>query len=418
MSGVNSESTSSEHAQQEVDNVNKNNLDHVTPANDEPQIIVDDLLCFVTNKMRTLPTDSIVQICTEFYDNDTIETSKKKLFELLPLGSLRLKFRTGEKKERKNLEDIIKKISECDTSDLELLWFVSKSLNLPPVSFESIDVTSLLTKMENMEAQMMILQRGLNKHVESSAGNLSITKNLQSTIDKLDNRLTAVENRSIPTQDCGQSIHFPPIITGHETTPKCIEDDVPRSTYSQTLVNTIVQEGFTTVCSPKKQQNIRKKQQSTAAAPNPIASNTRSKKPSRIGNASNTGIKAVKRPIRSANVYATRFDPEMTTADLEEYLMNRLNIATKCTKLNSRRPDIYSSFYIRAVCENPQVFMNPDIWPEDIYYRWYKPDKPKDKESEAKEVASNETDKDKDIKPTAVGQVNDGVAKDDDAVED
>ena len=62
--------------------------------------------------------------------------------------------------------------------------------------------------------------------------------------------------------------------------------------------------------------------------------------------------------------------------------------------------------------------MNPDIWPEDIYYRWYKPDKPKDKESEAKEVASNETDKDKDIKPTAVGQVNDGVAKDDDAVED
>lgn len=30
---------------------------------------------------------------------------------------------------------------------------------------------------------------------------------------------------------------------------------------------------------------------------------------------------------------------------------------------------------MRAECDNPEIFMLSDTWPEDIYYRWYKPDK-------------------------------------------
>ena len=50
----------------------------------QPEIVVNELLCFITNKMQTLPMQMIVQLCVSFYDDDVILSAKTKLHELRP----------------------------------------------------------------------------------------------------------------------------------------------------------------------------------------------------------------------------------------------------------------------------------------------------------------------------------------------
>ena len=34
--------------------------------------------------------------------------------------------------------------------------------------------------------------------------------------------------------------------------------------------------------------------------------------------------------------------------------------------------DSYASFHITCECDNPSVFMDPFLWPEDIFVRWWR----------------------------------------------
>ena len=45
--------------------------------------IIDELLCFVTNKFDKLDSDTMVRLCVEAYTNSDIEKSKKQIFEAL-----------------------------------------------------------------------------------------------------------------------------------------------------------------------------------------------------------------------------------------------------------------------------------------------------------------------------------------------
>ena len=43
----------------------------------------------------------------------------------------------------------------------------------------------------------------------------------------------------------------------------------------------------------------------------------------------------------------------------------------KIEKLETRY-DSYSSFKITCICPNTAIFMNPDIWPEGVLFRWWR----------------------------------------------
>ena len=38
----------------------------------------------------------------------------------------------------------------------------------------------------------------------------------------------------------------------------------------------------------------------------------------------------------------------------------------------AKKTEWYSSFHITCYCEEPAIFMNPDVWPEGAYLRWWK----------------------------------------------
>ena len=70
-----------------------------------------ELFCFVTNKIGTIPTDTIILLCAGQYDNGVIETAKHTLYNLCPCGNGRYPVqRKGNKKKTRNLEDIVKRL--------------------------------------------------------------------------------------------------------------------------------------------------------------------------------------------------------------------------------------------------------------------------------------------------------------------
>ena len=126
-----------------------------------PEIVVNELLCFVQNKMNMLPSETIVQLCSKHYRTDEIETAKKKLYEVCPTDT-RVLNRKGPKKNVQNLDDVVKRLNELDPEREVIPFFVARDLgNLPPITFNSIDVSVLLAKIESMHDEVQLMRAGM-----------------------------------------------------------------------------------------------------------------------------------------------------------------------------------------------------------------------------------------------------------------
>ncbi len=124
-------------------------------VNNKDGSVIDDLLCFIVYKMQVLPPDTIIQLVTSTYKVDDIDESKKKLFALC--GTSRCISHKGEKKDSMNVKDMIKLLQERGT---EIPTFVCKAVDLcklPPISFDSVDVSNLLSQIQKLKDDVTML---------------------------------------------------------------------------------------------------------------------------------------------------------------------------------------------------------------------------------------------------------------------
>ena len=130
------------------------------------EYVANELLSFVVHKLQWMPPDGIIQLCVNFYEEDAIDYASKVLFELCggPGREDRHRKRQGERKKVSTMGDIISLIQRRHN---ELpVKFVSFDLgNLPPVSFDNIDVCVLLTRMERMQAEVNTLKSVVSAQV-------------------------------------------------------------------------------------------------------------------------------------------------------------------------------------------------------------------------------------------------------------
>ena len=123
------------------------------------QYVVNELLTFVIHKLQWMPPDSVTQLCIGFYDDQVIERASKLLFEMCGSGSRedRYRRRQGEHKKMGTMRDIIALV-QMRNNDLPVTFVAHNLSNLPPVTFDSIDVCVLLSRMEHMRLEMDALK--------------------------------------------------------------------------------------------------------------------------------------------------------------------------------------------------------------------------------------------------------------------
>ena len=66
-------------------------------------VVINELLCFIVNKMDILTTDIIVKLCSEHFDDEDVELAKKTLFDLCSSDITRFKKRQGQNKRVNNI---------------------------------------------------------------------------------------------------------------------------------------------------------------------------------------------------------------------------------------------------------------------------------------------------------------------------
>ena len=166
----------------------------MTEDNETPEgVIIDELLCFVTNKFDILDCDTMVKLCAEKYLNKEIEKSKKLLFDKLideedfTQFKKRRSYKPTDRKEEKNIRDIYQLLQEKGCTK----WpkFVALDLSkLPPITFDHIDVTSLLNNIQNVKIDVDMLKEGLRIQTETSNSLREINAVLQNRVIELEKK--------------------------------------------------------------------------------------------------------------------------------------------------------------------------------------------------------------------------------------
>ena len=118
-------------------------------------IIIDECLCYIINKHNLCDVETLIKICCDTFDESEIEASKDLLNGILSEVSNSNAFKKRrnrgdrfDSKNVKNLRDILSLLQE--KGEVPMPKIVALDLGkLPPIGFNSIDVSVLLKKIQN-----------------------------------------------------------------------------------------------------------------------------------------------------------------------------------------------------------------------------------------------------------------------------
>ncbi|XP_073946537.1 uncharacterized protein [Choristoneura fumiferana] len=163
------------------------------------QLIANELLAFIQNAIDTMDEVSIVQICKSNFKEDEICSGKALLFQTLgKADQMPSRRRDGG---IKSLQDIITMFKATDPD--EVPSFVAKELRkLPPVTFDHVDVTTLLKDIVTLKANLAELSRKfdvsqdtiteLRKEITSLRNSAPVTRSpVDASNSNVNNRLEA-----------------------------------------------------------------------------------------------------------------------------------------------------------------------------------------------------------------------------------
>lgn len=143
----------------------------------EPTPIICELLCFVSNKINSMPFDMLLKLCTDFYDSETIEKAKDTLYDTAfknDISSVPRKIkRRGDSKKVNDIQDILNIFLELPVNDTPC--YVSKDLgNLPPLSMNNFDIASLIRSVETLKIEVKLMQEAQSTVLEAQASMASL----------------------------------------------------------------------------------------------------------------------------------------------------------------------------------------------------------------------------------------------------
>ena len=173
---------------------------------------VNEILCFIQNKGRSLPLDMVTKLCTDFYDATEIRKAKRELYDLtensLP-STLRFKKHSGEHQARNDIRDIVKVLCSLDSSDIPK--FAALDLgNLPPLNAFDNDVIGLHKEIGDIKASLGLIQECKNgiaalsldiKHIKSMP-----TPSQANHIDGMDTPCAVSDTSMTPSPEATSSI--------------------------------------------------------------------------------------------------------------------------------------------------------------------------------------------------------------------
>lgn len=167
-----------------------------------PAIIIDECLCFITNKYSYVDLETVIKLCVEYFEENEIEASKDLLYNSLHTISNSTAFvkrrnaSRSDSKSVKNIRDIWMLLQEI--GDAPSPKFVAHDLGkLPPIGFDNIDVTVLFKKIQDSNVTISFLKDTIATLDESNKSLCGMFTSLESRIKHLEKSDTTDKNDDI-----------------------------------------------------------------------------------------------------------------------------------------------------------------------------------------------------------------------------
>ena len=324
-------------------------------TNDGQVIVEDEILNFLVVKMRTLNHDEIVLLVTSTFTSERIDAAKKALFEVCPDTSQRCVAFKGQQKDTNNVKLCMKVLNECGE---DIPRFVSYFLDdLPPVSFNHIDVSTLLGRMQQINKEMCCMKSTLEAQT-------NVCQSLREMTAAFDVRLTAVE-QPLP------STLGPVAAEGSDVTDVTVQE----TTASTSAVTSrspcqAHSPAWTTIV--KKAGRSKPAPGNSAVQHRPRLGKTSARlernKTGIIGTGTAGNIKTI--TTKMVSVFVSKFDPNLDAITLSDYLKDKLDREVKCRKIETTLSR-FSSFCVTAECDNVAEMYDPHLWPAGAFVRRY-----------------------------------------------
>ena len=344
-------------------------------------VVINELLCFVVNKMDSLTTDILIKLCCDHYGDDEVESAKKTLFELCNNESGRFVKRQGQNKRYNNLMDMVKLLHEIDEEDLPC--FVAKDLTrLPPIDVTHVDISSLMSELRSLRRE---ISQQRDTTVRSEMGDLANEVHvLRQEISEMKNCFDNLQRASDFSVVTPQVVSPEPVVAfdslDSSSTYCGLNNETP---VNDQRVNTSSYAAVVQSQAPVSKANIpsltRRRSPNKKAAQHSVNNEGEftvvSRRPKRrprpiIGTAKlddECSIK-VSRPNPQHKFFITRFAPATTPDDIINYVQNHCQISVKCEQLKTKH-DSYSCFLIEMSRECADKVRDPAIWPAGILIR-------------------------------------------------
>ena len=182
------------HERKNVPNTDCNLQGNLPSRHTRNHVTVNELLCFIFNKMNKLPQDHIIKLCSDFYDVEEIDAGKHLLYsdtEHVRNSRLRYIKRKGENKKKNDLQDIMHAFNSIELCNMPT--YVASDLgNLPPLTAYDTDVVGLHRDVQELKASMRLI-------LESRIDIKNLTQSLNDKMNSLptDNLQACNRNNTI-----------------------------------------------------------------------------------------------------------------------------------------------------------------------------------------------------------------------------
>jgi hypothetical protein len=312
--------------------------------------VIDGLLCFLVNKLNAMTQDTLEKVITSAYKVEAFEASKKTLFTMC--ATSKYQGNKGEKAATLHIRDMVKVLQEKGT-DIPIFVCTPEDLSeLPPISFDSLDVTMLLCQKQKTQSAVDVLKASVDCQHSAIAEHTANATSMECRMKRLERKHDdpSYRDSSIPARENMMK----------ETSVKPVNMDEAGPTRA-IHTNTPVTASWTEVV----KHNMMKPQAQPHHQPDLSGIRRRTdRKPGVVGTADITNIATIQTKI--VNVFATKFTPDLEAATLRHYLKGKLNLKIQFREIETQSKR-FASFQVTAECEDPKVLHDPSIWPPGVF---------------------------------------------------
>ena len=332
--------------------------------------VINELLCFVANKMDSLPFDYLVKLCSDFYADTEIEAAKQIV---LQLGSPDKRYpkRKGQYKKISTMQDILHILLELETSHMPL--FVARDLgNLPPLSYDHFDVSKLLHDVESVRNEINLIKHSMSASSSSreaqqntatpfhSSKKMSKSENVvsQDNADEQTLLKKPLPEKSQPSSPAASGFSFP-----------------ANSCDGKGPMSTTPSETSTQWEKPDEQPFVKSGNQ-PAANSNPWIEVTRKK---RNKNPAITGTGGGKFSLKTANrrptlkclgIFVSRLHRDTSPEHVSDHLLQSQDLQVAVEKLPTKF-STYTSFLVKVEPASLEKLLVAEAWPQGALIRKY-----------------------------------------------